>query len=71
MEVKYTNHARIQIKRRKFDKVWVEEAIKNPDIIKKEGTKFYAIKRLNGITIMVVYVKVKYINIVTVFKIRK
>ncbi|MFH1592570.1 MAG: DUF4258 domain-containing protein [Candidatus Woesearchaeota archaeon] len=71
MEIRYTSHAKIQIERRKLEKVWVEETIKSPDITKKEGNKFYVIKKLNGLVIKVIYVKVKYIKVITVFEIRK
>ena len=71
MEIRYTSHAEIQIERRKLEKVWIEEAIRSPNIIKKEGSKFYVIKKLNGITIKVVYIKAKYINVITLFEIRK
>ena len=68
MEIKYTYHARIQNERRKLNRVWVEEAIKNPDVTKREGNKFYIVKKLNGITIKVIYIKEKYIKVITVFK---
>ncbi len=71
VEIKYTYHARIQIKRRKLEKVWIEETIKSPDVTKKEGNKFYVVKKLNGIVINVVYVKAKHIKVITVFEIRK
>ncbi len=71
MEIMYTPHAEMQIERRKLEKVWIEEAIRSPDIIKREGNKFYVIKRLNGITIKVVYVRVKHIKVITIFEIRK
>ena len=71
MEIKYTLHAEVQIERRKLEKVWIEETIRSPDTIKKEGSKFYVIKKLNRITIKVVYVKAKYINVITLFEIRK
>ncbi len=71
VEIRYTHHAEVQIERRKLEKVWIEEAIRSPDITKEEGDKFYVIKKLNGITIKVVYVKVNYIKVITLFEIRK
>ena len=71
MEIRYTYHARIQIERRKLEEIWIEETIKSPDIVKREGNKFYVVKKLNGITIEVVYLRAKYIKVITVFKSRK
>ncbi|MBI2663895.1 DUF4258 domain-containing protein [Candidatus Woesearchaeota archaeon] len=68
MEIRYTFHSEEQIKERKIEKVWVEETIKHPDETEKEGkNKYYARKTLNGITLEVVYVKEKYIKVVTVY----
>ncbi len=58
------------VKEIKLKKIWVEEAIKHPDTIKREGKKWFVIKKLNGITIKVVYVKEKYIKIITVFEVK-
>ena len=67
MEIKYTYHAKFIIKERKIEEVWVEETIKSPDKVEKEFGKFYARKRLNGISIEVVYIKEKYIKVITVY----
>ena len=58
MNVIFTNHAEYQLKERKVDKIWVKEVIGFPDITKKVGNKFYVVKKLNGITLKVIYVKV-------------
>ena len=50
-----------------IEKIWVEETIKSPDITKKVDNKFYVIKKLNGRTLKVVYVKEKHINVVTLY----
>lgn len=63
----YTLHAEEQIIERKIEKVWVEETIKFPDITKRDGSKFYVTKKLNGKTLKVVYVKEKYIKVITTF----
>jgi hypothetical protein len=55
------------IKERKAEEVWVEEAIKSPDKIEKEFGKFYARKKLNGLSLEVVYIKEKYIKVLTVY----
>ena len=67
MEVIFTNHARYQLKERKVDYIWVEETIKSPDITKKVDNKFYVIRKLNGRTLKVVYVKEKHIKVVTLY----
>ena len=43
--------------KKKFAIVWIEETIKWPDITKINGHKHYAIKKLNGKTMKVVYEK--------------
>lgn len=65
MNVIYTLHAEEQIRERKILKVWVEEAIKSPDVARHIGHKFYATKKLNGNTIKVIYVKENYIKVIT------
>ncbi len=66
MNVKYTNHAEYQLKERKIERVWVEETIKSPDKITRDGKKNYAIKKLNGYTLKVVYVKEeRFIKVIT------
>ena len=71
MDVVYTRHAKYQIKERKVDRIWIEETIKWPDIMKHVGAKYYAAKKLNGKVLKVVYVKESYIKIITLFWIRK
>ena len=63
MEVIYALHAEKQIKERKYEKAWIEETIKRPDIIQHFGDKCYASKKLNGLTIEVVYIREKYIRL--------
>lgn len=68
MRIVYTKHADMQIGKRKLEKVWVEETIKYPDLTEKEGkNKFYASKKVNGITLEVVYVKERFIKVITVY----
>lgn len=71
MDINYTLHAEEQIKERRIEKVWIEETIKFPDQTKRLDNKHYVVKKLNGITLKVVYVKQRYIKVITVFKIRK
>ena len=67
MKIFYTNHAKDKLKRRKIEKIWVEETIKYPDYYIKVKHKHNAIKKLNGRTLKVVYVKEKHIKIITLF----
>ncbi len=70
MNIIYTKHAKDQIKERKIENVWIEEAIKHPNIIKKKSIKYYIIKKINGIVIKVVFVKQKFIKIITCFRLK-
>jgi len=70
MHIVYTLHAEEQLKERKIINVWVEETIKSPDMIKQKGHKCYVIKKLNGKTLKVVYVKEKYLKVVTAYFIK-
>ena len=65
MNITYTKHADEQIKERQIPKIWVEETIKFPTELKREGLKYYATKRLNGNTLIVVYVRESYIKVIT------
>jgi len=67
MEIRYTSHAKHMIKERKVEKLWIEEAIKSPDNIEKEFGKYYARKKLNGLSLEVAYIKEKYIKVLTVY----
>lgn len=62
-----TFHAEYQLKERKIDKQWIEEAIRSPNIIKHIGNKSYAIKKIGSKTLKVVYVKQRYIKIITIY----
>lgn len=67
MEIVYTIHAKDSIEKRKIEKVWVEEAIKSPDGLSDDGEKYYARKKLNGLSIEIVYSKERYIRVITVY----
>ena len=74
MDIIYTNHAKAMLEKRKIEKIWVEETLKSPDKIEKEERKHYARKKLNGLTIEVIYEIVKderkrYIKIITIYPI--
>ncbi len=40
MEIRYTFHAKIMIKERKIEQVWVEETIKSPNKLEREFGKY-------------------------------
>jgi len=44
-----------------------QETIKSPDELRTNGKKHYAVKKLNGHTLKVVYVKEKDIKVITSF----
>lgn len=71
MDIKYTLHAEKQIRDRKIEKVWIEETIKSSDKVKRKDNKYYIIKKLNRKTLKVIYVKEKYIKVITNFWIVK
>ena len=62
-----TAHAKEQMIKRKIIYVWVYETIKSPDIVKHNFHKTYAIKRLNGKVLKVVYIKDNNIKIITTY----
>ena len=70
MEIIFSFHAKEQIKERKIQLVWAEETIKYPDEIIKENNKYYAIKKLNGKTLKIIYIKERYIKVITLFFIK-
>ena len=71
MKIVYSFHSLWKIKRRKIEIVWSEEAIKCPDLTKRQGYKYIITKRLNGKILGIVYIKEKHIKVVTAYWIRK
>ncbi|NOZ80351.1 MAG: DUF4258 domain-containing protein [DPANN group archaeon] len=67
MDIIFTFHANEQIRERKIHLTWIKETIKFPDDIMRVGKKCYATKRLNGLSLKVVYVKEKHIKVITSF----
>ena len=67
MNIVYTFHAAEQIYERKILRVWVEEAIMWPDFTRRQNNKYLVTRKLNGRSIEVVYIKEKYIKILTVY----
>ena len=70
MDIIYTFHAKEQLNERKIVKEWVEETIKRPDETKHKGIKYYVIKKLNGKILKVIYVKQKFIKVITCYFIK-
>lgn len=67
MQIVFTHHARKKIHERGVDRIWIEETIKFPDEIRRNGNKWYVVKKLNGKTLKVVYVKETYIKVITFY----
>ena len=67
MDIRYSDHAIGRLMFRKMEKIWIEEAIQHPSILRRIGNKFFAQKKLNGLTIEVVYTKEKYISVKTAY----
>lgn len=65
MHIVFTLHAEEQLHERKIEKVWVEDAIRYPDLTELDGHKYYVTRKLNGKTLKVVFVKEKYIKIIS------
>lgn len=70
MDIVYTLHAEQQLEERKIPKIWVEETIRSPDNTKHIGNKFYVTKKLNGRALKIIYVKEKYIKVITAYFIK-
>ena len=70
MRITYTAHAEEQIKERRVANVWIEETVTSPDKTERNGHKYYVIKKLNGKTLKVVFVKERYIKIITCYFIK-
>ncbi|MBN1377412.1 DUF4258 domain-containing protein [Candidatus Woesearchaeota archaeon] len=63
----YSKHAEKRLKERNILKIWVEETIKYPDLISRKKNKYCVVKKLNGKTLKVVYLKEKYIKVISCF----
>jgi hypothetical protein len=67
MEVSYTKHCEERMVKKKIEKVWVYETIKYPDKMLIKNGKNYAEKKINGGSLKVVYIKEKYLKVITVY----
>jgi len=52
---------------RNIPQIWVEETIRFPDTTKRINKKYIHNKRLNGFSLEVVFIKKKYIKIITCY----
>jgi len=50
--IRYDEHAKFQLERRKIAKEWVEEAVRNPDETETEGNRRSFLRRIPGRRIM-------------------
>ena len=69
MKIVYTRHLLEKVKEKKFTIEWVNETMKYSDFTRIESGKYYAVKKLNGITLEVVYLKERYIKVITCYMI--
>ena len=67
MDIRYTLHARMQINERKIETAWIHDTLSFPHKTERDGNKYYVTRKLNGKTLRVVYVKEKYIKVVTTY----
>ncbi len=68
MLVDYSFHAKEQIILRKIELVWIEETLKYPHVTEKLGiNKYFVRRKLNERSLEVIFLKEKYIKIVTVY----
>ncbi len=69
MRITLSKHAKKRAQQRKIAPAWIEETIKQPDILTREQQKYYARKKHNGLTLEVIYVKERDIKVVTLYPI--
>jgi len=50
--IRYDVHAEFQIERRRIQKEWIEDAIRNPDAIEERGGRRSYLKRFPGRRVM-------------------
>jgi uncharacterized protein DUF4258 len=50
--IRYDEHAEFQISRRGIDKAWVEDTLRNPDLVETKGSRRSHFKCLAGWRIM-------------------
>ena len=66
----YTKHAKEKIEKRKIVPIWIEETIKWPHLTEHIGNKYVVIRKLNGYTLKVVYIKENNIKVITCYLIK-
>ncbi|MBI5064719.1 DUF4258 domain-containing protein [Candidatus Woesearchaeota archaeon] len=70
MKIVFTLHANIKARERNIPKIWVIETIKYPDVTTRQKHKYIVTKKLNGLTLEVVFVIEKFIKILTLYYIK-
>lgn len=67
MKISFTLHAEEMLKERKITKEEAESVVKSPDKLFKEEGKYYASKNIGRGIIEVVYERVNYIKVITIY----
>ena len=67
MEIIFTKHALLRMKKRKITKDEIINSIKHPENISKKENKFYVQKNIDRANIEIVYEKDKYIKVITAY----
>jgi len=67
MEIIFTKHALLRMKKRKITKDEIINSIKHPENTSKKENKFYVQKNIDRANIEIVYEKDKYIKVITVY----
>jgi len=67
MEIIFTKHALLRMKKRKITKDEIINSIKHPENTSKKEGKFYIQKNIDRANIEIVYEKDKYIKVITAY----
>jgi len=67
MEIIFTKHALLRMKKRKLTKDEIINSIKHPENTSKKEGKFYIQKNIDRANIEIVYEKDKYIKVITAY----
>jgi len=67
MEIIFTKHALLRMKKRKITKDEIINSIKHPENTSKKENKFYVQKNIDRANIEIIYEKDKYIKVITVY----
>jgi len=67
MEIIFTKHAILRMKKRKITKDEIINSIKHPKNVSKKEGKLYIQKNIDRANIEIIYEKDKYIKVITVY----